>query len=187
MLSDSMSAPEPQDWTEADWIAFRDRVAEACNIARAAVTNIVTALASITVAVVGAAVTLGAADYRNDPIAHAMLYAIAGAGAAALLIVLALSVEAVMSTRRAENWGKLYDCFSKKCTAGERMPPFPWDQLSKAGLSVSVHCKVSAPVILFLLGLVAAGAAAALSNLHMAPRPNPSATSHQIQTPEIKQ
>jgi hypothetical protein len=176
----------PQGWTEADWIMFRDRVAEAVNIARAAVTNIVTALASITVAIVGAAVTLATADYRNDPIAQAMSYAIAGAGAAALLIVLTLSVEAVLATRRAESWGKLYDCFSKKFTAGERMPPFPRDELSNAGLSVSVHLKVSAPIILFLLGLVAA-AAAALSNLHMAPRPSPSATSHEIQTPEIKQ
>jgi hypothetical protein len=66
--------------SQSDWIMFRDRVAEAANIARAAVTNVVTALTSITIAIVGVAVTVATADLHHNPLSKAMLFAMGGAG-----------------------------------------------------------------------------------------------------------
>jgi hypothetical protein len=154
--------------TQDEWIMFRDRVAEAVGIARAAVTNVVAALASITVAVVGAAVTLATADYKSDSVAAAMLFAIAGAGVAALVIVLGLTVEAVLATRAAERWRDLYADLSRQARAGKSVI-IPWNDLDDAHVSIGIHWKVSLPVGLFLIGLICAGIAAFNADRHKSP------------------
>jgi hypothetical protein len=179
-----MVDPVREEPTPADWIAFRDRVAEAGNVARAAVTNMITALTSITMAIVGTAVTLGTGDFRSEPIARAMLFAMAGAGAAAVIILLVLAVEAILASRRAERWLALYNDFSTRYYAGEGIRDLPWDELSEARISLSVHWKVSLPLVVLFAG-IAAAAAAAVTAPPAPVKPNPAAASgNSVQEPK---
>jgi hypothetical protein len=144
------------DANRAAWAAFRDRVAEALGVARSAVTNVVSALATVTVAIVGAAVTLATAKLEATPAATAMLLAITGAGSAAIVLLIVLAVEAIRATYFADKWQKLYVASYQKASAGQQPPPIPWDELNKSRFSVSIHLKVSLPVLLFVAGLVTA-------------------------------
>jgi hypothetical protein len=148
------SGRQPQ-LTPSDWITFRDRVAEAASIARAAMTNVVTALSSITVAIVGTAVTVATAEFHTNPFARAMLCAIAGAGLSALAILIALTVEAIRATKCATRWHASYVEIYQRALGDQPFSAVPWSELRSARLSVSVHWKVSLPVVLFLAGLLA--------------------------------
>jgi uncharacterized membrane protein len=133
--------------SQSDWIMFRDRVAEAANIARAATTNVVTALTSITIAT---------ADVHHTPLSKAMLFAMGGAALSALVVVIALTIEAVRANRYATRWHRQYCEFHDKALAHKPLPSLPWDELRFARLSVGVRWKVLLPVMLFMLGLFAA-------------------------------
>jgi hypothetical protein len=146
---------ERDDILAVDLTTFRNYAAEAAEIARAAITNIVTALTSITVAIVGAAVTLGTADYKSN-MANAMLSAMGGSGLAALAIVLALTVEAMLASNRANEWRTLYATQYKNFI--ERKPvEIPWEKLETGRLSICIHWKITLPVALFVIGLLGAG------------------------------
>ena len=142
--------------SQSDWIMFRDRVAKAANIARAATTNVVTALTSITIAIVGVAVTVATADVHHTPLSKAMLFAMGGAALSALVVVIALTIEAVRANRYATRWHRQYCEFHDKALAHKPLPSLPWDELRFARLSVGVRWKVLLPVMLFMLGLFAA-------------------------------
>jgi hypothetical protein len=147
--------------SQAEMTAFRDRVAEGVSIARAAMTNAVTANVSVTMAIVGTAVTLATARFESTPVAKAMLFALAGAGCAAIVMLMALMMEAIRATRFAEKWRKLYVRFYELAKTGQPASPIPWDELNER-LSVSIHWKISVPAFLLFAGLTAAVASMAL-------------------------
>jgi hypothetical protein len=149
----------PPSPTESDLVEFHDRVAEAVSIARAAVADVVTALASVTVAIVGAAVTVATADLHETSLATAMLIAIGGAGLSALVIIISLTVEAIRANKYAVRWQSLYSKFYDKAEASQELPTIPWQELRFARMSVGIHWKVSLPVALFLIGLLVSGSA----------------------------
>jgi hypothetical protein len=115
----------------------------------------VTALSSITVAIGAAAITVATAELHTDSLARAMLFATAGAGFSALVIVVALTVEAVRTTNHARKLHTLFAEYRAKALACQKTPAMPWDQLEYPHMSVGVHWKVSLPVALFLTGLFA--------------------------------
>jgi hypothetical protein len=143
-----------QDATQSDWALFRDRVVEAASISRAATTNVVTALASATVGIVGVAVTLATTELHRTPLAMGMLIAIAGAVLSAVTIIISLMVEATRANKYAVRWHGLFSEYYDKAEAGEPLPPIPWGELKFARFSVGIHWKVSLPAALFLVGLL---------------------------------
>jgi hypothetical protein len=131
---------------------LHDRVAEAGNFAQTATTNAVTALTSVTIAIVGAAVTISTTDYHASILENGWLWLISGAGSAAFAVLIALAIEALRSMRHVAKLHRIFVACDKegfKTNWNDLQP-----DLKIAHLSVGIYWKILLPVVLFSSGLV---------------------------------
>jgi hypothetical protein len=152
--------------SQADWDEFRELVADIVNVARSATANAVTALTSLTIALVGGVVTVSSSDFSKALWSEAtnpadfravlwrsLIFTLAGAGLAALTMMVPLMVEAVFAMSSATRLHRLYD-------QSRRTPLTPkkniWPQ-EISRVSISVHWKITLPLILFAAGMGTTG------------------------------
>jgi hypothetical protein len=149
-----MHLDQDRKMSRRDWLEFNDRIGEVATIARAATTNAVTALASVTVAIVGASVTVSTATVTMSIWTRSALFAILGAGAAALVMIIALMIEAIKSMTLAVELQSFYDKYSSDATV-LRYTVEPYYKRT-ARISVGAFWKAILPLALLLLGIGAA-------------------------------
>lgn len=140
----------------AAWTAFVNRVAEAEGVARASVANMVTAFASVTLAIVGATVTLTTAQFEPSPIAKSMLCVMVGAGSAAAALLVALAVEAFRAAKFAEELHELFSAASEPLGAFGQLPDVPRGKVTRSRISVNIRWKMLLPGALLVGGGLAA-------------------------------
>lgn len=139
--------------TSEEWGEFRTRLADIAAVARAAAANAAAAFAALILAIVGAFVSINAAELHPDsPLARASVFAIAGAFLAALELIVALMVEAVRSQNLMDELRKLYD---------DTPDDAPWDAvapaLAKSHVTVGIHWKTTVPMLFLFVGLTLFG------------------------------
>lgn len=150
------------DMTPEDWNVVNDRIGEAANFARAATTNAVTALTSLTVAIVGVVITVSLGEIQLNSLKRSLLFLMCGALAAAFIMLICLTFEARRAMIHA---GALHDIYDKALMGNSISKEKLRLELQFSRYSVSFFYKISLPMACLFLGIAACMASLAISFL----------------------